>query len=138
VSGLKEVRSAIFTAIQADATIMARTGNAGLKDRLIKGSPLSKTVSALTSEGGTSFASGGKDEVTVTIHVWAYSRDLVDDTTADLMRLFHPTPPYTFKSLAVAGANAKIRRDNLTDVPDPGSELWHQAVRFRVLLALAA
>lgn len=139
---MKEVKAAIWTRVRDDPAIMGPTrldGRGPFLGRLPKDSPHSRRVAAVTFEGETTLARGAKEDQTITLHVWAFSHDLVEDVAADLDRLFHPTPGRHWIPLAVSGGGrAYVRREFAADLPDPGSELWHKVYRLRVRYAPGA
>lgn len=141
MSGVSDVKTAIWTRIRSDPTLMGATRLAGrgpFYGRLPKDSPHSRTVAAITLSADTTVTGGGqKESQTVTLDVWAFSHDLVEATATDLDRLFHPASGRAWIPLSVAAGRAFIRRESAIDVPDPASELWHKSLRFRILFAQA-
>lgn len=135
---MRDVKSALYTTIRADAPIMMRLGQKGpFFGRLPKDSPHSRTVAAITFEGDTTTVRGSKDDLTLTLHIWAFSHDLAEAVAADLDRLFHPEPSRYGTPLAVTEGKAFVFREFGQDVPDPDSELIHRVVRLRVRYAKA-
>jgi len=130
-------KSAMYQAIVADATLMARLGNEGPYDRLPSDSPHSQNAAAITFEGDTASVQRDREDATITLHVYSESTDVIGDVSADLDRLFHTIGRETWRTLSVAEGRAFIRREFAADIPDPDSELQHRVVRFRILIVRA-
>lgn len=138
---MKDVKAAFYLRVTTDATIMAKLNNIGpFPGRHPLDAPTSRDVATITYEGETTLTRGFKENITLTLHIWAFRHDLVEDVAVDLDRLFHPTASSRgqWVPLTVTSGRAFTRREFAIDVPDRQSPLFHKAIRFRILFAKAA
>jgi|SRR3972149_8364139 len=131
------VRSAIYVAVSSDGTIMGRLMQAPYIGRLPDGASHTRNKGSIVMQASLVPGIGARNEVTVTLDVYALQSDVADMIVRDLWRLFHPSVPRDqWRSLTVESPHRSfVRVESSDDIPDPTSELEHRTMRLRVLMA---
>jgi hypothetical protein len=136
---MRVVKIAVWNRIEGDPTIMNLLGQTPpYPGRVLREAPPSADVGRITYVGETLLARGSKEDQTLTLAIWAYSHDLVEDIAANLDRLFRPTVSRYWIELPVTEGRAFVRKEFTRDLPDIGSELWRKIYRLRIKFAWGA
>lgn len=129
-------KKAIYALLTSDATLMGMLEQSPYMGRLPDTAKITREKGAISIDGSTSLVRGDKEEQTFTLNVWTLTHDKAEAIYDRLMVVLHPSLRATnWRPLIVSQAKAVARMESAIDVPDPTSELFHKAVRFRVLFA---
>ena len=132
---MKAAKAALFTRITGDAPLMAKLGASPYMGRLPDTTKLSRTKAMLVINGDALRDRPDRENQLYTIDVYSYSHDQVEDAYEELLRVFGVTEArkvWRKITLSAPGAAMFIRFESSEDIPDPTSELFRKAARFRV------
>lgn len=136
---MKAVKAALFSRITGDSTLMNKLDASPYMGRLPDTKKLSKTKAMLVINGDAIRDRVDRETQLYTIDVYSYSHDQVEDVYEDLLRVFGVSADArkVWRKLTAASpaAHVYIKFENSEDIPDPTSELFRKASRFRVKVA---
>lgn len=130
------VKKAIWMILSGDTTLAAMLNSQPYMGRLPDTAKITREKGAVSISGDTTLARGDREDQTLIVDVWTLTHDLAESIYERLLVLLHPVSRSTqWRALAVSPDRAFIRLESAFDLPDSTSELFHKAIRFRVLYA---